>query len=93
MQTCDFNTAISRAANLMDLDMEDCGYEMNEKSEIIVDLLAALYNQIDRNAIERALAEATESLVEDSRINFTQDQDDASQRSEELQFNPSKDDD
>ena len=93
MQTCDFETAISRAAKLMDLDMEGGGYEINEKSELIIDVLAALFDPIDRSVITSALNEAAESLVEDSRINFMQEQDDASQRSEELQFNPPKNDD
>jgi hypothetical protein len=93
MQACDFETAITRAANLMDLDEEDGSYEMNEKSEIIIDVLAALYAPEARNAIMSALAEAAKVLVDDSRTNFTQEQDEAAQRAEELQFNPPKNDD
>lgn len=93
MQKCDFKTAITRAANIMDLDYEDGSYEINEKSDTIIDVLDAIFDQIDRQTIINSLTEATEELVEDSRINYMQDQDDASRRAEELELNPAKYDD
>lgn len=93
METCDYKTAVSCASRKVDWAEDEDGYQLTELTKTIIELLTTMYPSVDIGKIMADLNEAVYQLIEDSRVNDMQDQDDASRRAEQLLDNPPKIDD